>query len=387
MFIRNTVPDEPAIRPKMEFTVMKKIVWDLVMVAIIISAIVCAGCADIKATQKVGDFGTAFGVSSEEQKAIDWFKTTYGDPLANNDQPARFVEPLITTALDTNNLPTSKVTTFPVDGGSVYFFVIYDNFKQGDPITVSWTYLENGKEVTSVQQQAGGDFGRFIVEFQKPDSGWGKGKQRITVTGDSATGTVDFEIGDTLQTTALPYSPTGGTTTGTTTTTGSLTCPSGQVICAGKCMDLNNDITNCGACGRACAKGQTCNKAVCTIGTTTVTTTTLAKIHSELTVTPAAKKTCDSGDTLCGPDCVDLDTNPYNCGQCGVNCTDIANGRSKCSYGTCILVACPLRYGDCNQVAKDGCEIDLYVDVKNCGECGHACSVGQYCEKGICRNQ
>ena len=76
--------------------------------------------------------------------------------------PARFIEPMITSAIDKNNLPTDKVTTFPVTGGSIYFFVIYDNFKKGDPITVSWSYLENGKEVTSIQQQAGGDFGRFI---------------------------------------------------------------------------------------------------------------------------------------------------------------------------------------------------------------------------------
>ena len=102
----------------------------------IVLLVLARGCANVTAKQKVGDFGTAFGTSCDEQKAIDWFKTTYGDLLSNNDQPARFLEPLITTALSTNNMPIDKVTTFPVSGGSVYFFVIYDNFKKDDPITV-----------------------------------------------------------------------------------------------------------------------------------------------------------------------------------------------------------------------------------------------------------
>jgi hypothetical protein len=189
-----------------------RFVVSAVLVFGIISLLLIAGCADVKVTQKVGDFGTTFGASSEEQKAIDWFKTTYGDPTTNNDQPARFIEPLITSGLSDKNMPVDKVTTFPVSGGSVYFFVIYDNFRKGDPITVNWTYLENGREVTSVQQQAGGDFGRFIVEFQKPDTGWGKGKQRITVTGNGTTANVEFVIGDALQTTPLPYNPASGVT-------------------------------------------------------------------------------------------------------------------------------------------------------------------------------
>jgi hypothetical protein len=185
---------------------MKALVTCLFVFLMIVLLLV-AGCADVSATQKVGDFGTAFGTSAEEQAAIDWFKATYGDPTTNNDQPARFIEPLITTGLSEKNLPTDKVTVFPVNGGSVYFFVIYDNFAKGDPITVSWTYLENGREVTRVQKEAGGDFGRFIVEFQKPDSGWGEGNQKITITGDGATAEVDFAIGDTLRTTPLPYDP------------------------------------------------------------------------------------------------------------------------------------------------------------------------------------
>ena len=285
----------------------------------IIALLLVAGCADVKAIQKVGDFGTAFGASPDEQKAIDWFKTTYGDPMANNDKPARFVEPMITSGISDKNLPVDKVTTFPVSGGSVYFFVIYDNFQKGDPIKVSWTYLENGKEVTSVKQEAGGDFGRFIVEFQKPDTGWGKGKQRITVTGDGATASVDFAIGDVLQTKPLPYNPAGGATgqQGVTTNSSSVNggsiaaraaptnildtgsmkagCPPGQVVCDGKCVDLRSDDINCGVCHKECDESFKCKNGICVIN-------------------------CDPGQTDCNGHCVDLKSDIKNCGTCGTIC-------------------------------------------------------------------
>jgi hypothetical protein len=244
-----------------------------VLVACVVIILFTSGCADVNVQKKAAEFGTAFGASSEEQKAIDWFKTTYGDPMTNNDQPARFVEPLITTGLDTHKLPVDKVTTFPASGGSVYIFVIYDNFKDGDPIKVTWTYLENGNEITNVQEQAGGDFGRFIVEIQKPDSGWGKGKQRITITGDGATGTVDFAIGEKLHTTALPYDPAGYkdikkvdlpvvvTTLTSAVNSGSnvaqsvnvaSSCDPDETDCNGECKNLMKSKTNCGTCGHKC---------------------------------------------------------------------------------------------------------------------------------------
>gem|GEM_PF-4233726 len=246
----------------------------------IILLLLTAGCADVTSTQKVGDFGTTFGASSEEQKAIDWFKATYGDPLTNNDKPARFVEPLVTTGVDSHPLPVDKVVMFPQSGGSIYFFVIYDNFKKGDSITVSWLYVENGRVVTTVEKQASGDFGRFIVEFQKPDSGWGKGKQKLTISGNGATASVDFTIGDTLKTIPLPYTPGSGSSgasseasTGSSSLTGRVT-PSVTAFDTGGLgmgriqrptlirtipptlhegsgapapqIDTNNDVNNCG---------------------------------------------------------------------------------------------------------------------------------------------
>jgi hypothetical protein len=304
----------------------------------VILLVLASGCADVTAKQKVGDFGTAFGTSSDEQKAIDWFKTTYGDPLSNNDQPARFLEPMITTGLSTNNMPVDKVTTFPVSGGSVYFFVIYDNFKKGDPITVSWVYMENGREVTKVEKQAGGDFGRFIVEFQKPDSGWGKGNQKITVSGSGATSSVNFAIGDSLQTTALPYNPSASTGNPGRIVTGEK--PSAGF---GRIKVLPTQLPT---------------------GTAIVTTTQAGSVS-----TPVTPK---------GPD---TSSDANNCGSVGNKCTSPPNTRPYCYQGQCTW-DCLDEHRFCGDLAE-GC-VPLYNSNNRCGNCNTKCGSGEYCNVNHC---
>jgi len=356
-----------------------RVLVSAVFVCSIVALLLAAGCADINAKQKVGDFGTAFGASPEEQKAIDWFKTTYGDPTANNDQPARFIEPMITTALDADNLPTNKVTTFPVSGGSVYFFVIYDNFKKGDPITVSWTYLENGKVVTSVQQQAGGDFGRFIVEFQKPDSGWGKGKQEITVTGDQASGKVDFTIGDTLQTTPLPYNATpgeGGTGfTGTARLTQTLNPGISE-----QSFPLNNEHSLAQGGGAVVTTTVTTPAGQQPTGRMTAATT-YANANSPNSAN--VDQCAPLGQTSCDNVCRDLKTDPYNCGTCGNLCTGPLNTKPYCSQGTCTW-ECLSDYRYCGNTAE-GC-VPMYNDDNHCGNCNTDCGSGSWCNQTRCEN-
>lgn len=43
---------------------------------------------------------------------------------------------------------------------------------------------------------------------------------------------------------------------------------------------------------------------------------------------------------------------------------------------------CQYPYADCNGVASDGCEVDLYNDASNCGACGVHCAHG--CVGGVC---
>jgi hypothetical protein len=352
--LNNNVNDSPFPITRLSDPV--KHVISVLAASCVILLVLASGCADVTAQQKVGEFGTAFGTSSDEQKAIDWFKTTYGDPLTNNEQPARFLEPLITTALSTNNMPVDKVTTFPVSGGSVYFFVIYDNFKKGDPITVSWVYMENGREVTRVEKQAGGDFGRFIVEFQKPDSGWGKGNQKITVSGGGTSSDVSFTMGDALQTTALPYTA-GSASTGI----------------------AKPDLTRQNFDRSGIDSGQKSN--IGTGGVTTAPTQTMAVMTlAQQTMTGSA------GITLVAtlPAAVDTSSDKNNCGKVGNICKGPPNTFPYCWQGKCTW-ECNDNYRFCGN-EQEGC-VPMYGAHDHCGNCNTKCKeLTQWCNQTRCED-
>jgi hypothetical protein len=40
-------------------------------------------------------------------------------------------------------------------------------------------------------------------------------------------------------------------------------CGSGQTNCGGKCVNVQTDGSNCGACGNVCGSGQTCTRGAC----------------------------------------------------------------------------------------------------------------------------
>src|SRR5205807_973832 len=44
-----------------------------------------------------------------------------------------------------------------------------------------------------------------------------------------------------------------------------ISCPSGQIACSGKCVDISKDSNNCGACGTVCASGQICQNNACVL--------------------------------------------------------------------------------------------------------------------------
>lgn len=81
-------------------------------------------------------------------------------------------------------------------------------------------------------------------------------------------------------------------------------CPSGQVICGGACVDTQTSAAHCGECNNACTAG-----AVCTAG----------------------ECACPNGQMLCNDECVDTQTSTSHCGGCGKVCAIGAT----CSNGTC----------------------------------------------------
>jgi len=137
-------------------------------------------------------------------------------------------------------------------------------------------------------------------------------------------------------------------------------------------LDTNE---NCGACGNACPDGQACRvgpdervRCMCPPGSTFCALAT-------------------AGDLEAG-ECVDIATDQYNCGACGVGCYDLypaPNLTPRCKYGSCVA-ECGEGFADCNRSLSDGCEVNTNSDPRNCGGCGILCDAvaGQACFAGRC---
>jgi len=147
-----------------------------------------------------------------------------------------------------------------------------------------------------------------------------------------------------------------------------------------------------------------------------VPTTTLAKI---ITPDPCSMQ----GKVNCGGTCVDIKSDPANCGQCGGKCPGKADtcfagfcqagctaGQTECNYGYCVdLLTNSDHCGACGNVCMpnsqcidgscvcidgfDKCDggktcIDVRDDPENCGKCGHECSFKGYdtCCGGNCKH-
>jgi len=91
---------------------------------------------------------------------------------------------------------------------------------------------------------------------------------------------------------------------------------------------------------------------------------------------------CLSDPFCCGDGSVDgaegCDTNlPISCVAptpvCLNDCTGCVAALPGCAIGT----------GNCDGIAANGCETDLFTDSVNCGSCDNACKAG-YCAGGIC---
>jgi hypothetical protein len=84
---------------------------------------------------------------------------------------------------------------------------------------------------------------------------------------------------------------------------------------------------------------------------------------------------CSSGQSCCNNVCVNLNTDTNNCGTCGHVCPSPAHAMGYCQNGAC-GITCNAGFGDCNNIASDGCEVDL-TTTSDCGICGNGCSAPQ----------
>jgi hypothetical protein len=97
---------------------------------------------------------------------------------------------------------------------------------------------------------------------------------------------------------------------------------------------------------------------------------------------PECKSDCPpgSGQTKCGDDCVNLQTDNNNCGSCGHVCV----GSSACVNGHCTCNACGTTGSNPYSQICDGQCVDLSSDPYNCGSCGNVCPDSVNGFRGIC---
>lgn len=96
---------------------------------------------------------------------------------------------------------------------------------------------------------------------------------------------------------------------------------------------------------------------------------------------------CLATEKFCSGKCVAQNDPAYGCSAAAcLPACNIPNGDAQCVGGQCAVAGCFSKppYGDCNGLASDGCEADLFTDAKNCGSCGHACAQSQTCDTGSC---
>jgi len=118
---------------------------------------------------------------------------------------------------------------------------------------------------------------------------------------------------------------------------------------------------------------------------------------------PNAAGVCQNGlcTTFCNPGFGNCDSNIFNgcetsiltsvqhCGACGVACPQRPNTVITCINGVCHYT-CAVGFADCNNnIAADGCEINIFTNRQNCGACGNNCVLTQNatataCFSGLC---
>jgi len=142
-------------------------------------------------------------------------------------------------------------------------------------------------------------------------------------------------------------------------------CAAGEEVCGERCSDLKIDPLNCGACGKTCAGGQTCEERECTV-------------------------LCVADKAKCSDTCVDLATDPRNCGVCGKGCTSEA---PLCANKICVrdcvspLVLCGVADAGADaggDAGGTGYCADEKNDRNNCGACGLVCKQNEVCSAGTC---
>jgi hypothetical protein len=112
-------------------------------------------------------------------------------------------------------------------------------------------------------------------------------------------------------------------------------CTGGTTRCGTVCLDVQNDPQNCGDCGKKCGVGEACTQGKCTLlcrSGLSACPRTSAPV-SDAGMSSDASAPMDAG-AVSASECVDLQSDPDNCGKCGNKCPQ---DKPFCDYGQCKL--------------------------------------------------
>lgn len=135
-------------------------------------------------------------------------------------------------------------------------------------------------------------------------------------------------------------------------------CPAGHTRCGSACVNTASDPAHCGACDKACAGMENCNAGTCSLS-------------------------CDFPNKACGGKCVNIQFDANHCGDCDKVCPSGAKGTGNCTSGSCVLT-CESGFGNCDDNASNGCEVNLASTDAHCGGCFKACSATETCLASKC---
>jgi hypothetical protein len=148
-------------------------------------------------------------------------------------------------------------------------------------------------------------------------------------------------------------------------------CAANLKLCNDKCVSKSDPQTGCAA--DACIP------------------CTLAKANANC----GSNGLCAIGGCLLGyRDCnripddgceIDIDHDWEHCGSCTATPCVVPNAAPDCAAGRCAIRLCNSGYGDCNDMAADGCETNLLTNSAHCSKCNTPCPTGTNCVGGRCQ--
>ncbi len=180
--------------------------------------------------------------------------------------------------------------------------------------------------------------------------------------------------------------------------------PNYTLVGDGKCVDTQRDSENCGGEGIVCGDNAYCADGSCSCRNgyfdcdSDMANGCESQVACDFPCEPTQQlcadsgtccdagteccgaSCCEAGSACCGGDtCLDVSTDPHNCGKCDKKC----NANQICESGECkdAEISCDTEEG---MIACWGECVQSYTDKDNCGECGHACDEGLVCAQGEC---